>query len=283
MYKKVISKDIESKEDEPKLPEFKNSGDHAVFNKALRGLTENMKLMRPKAFQKILVIGCSDENYNKCNESCKDLKKEEKKADSGSRGPSSNHRNVLGMLEDIMAYENLSEDEYDKEAHEELYTDVAIWWDIAEQRIESKEDAKERAKIWRLIEKAIPEKLRKFFPKMTIGDIPYVLGRVLKLKAKSRGQEDAETHARFDKLKFTNSGNNKHDWAVMMAEYISLMEKFEKIADKPSEDRVMLHMYNDILLQDSRTRDLATHIKIANNSITADAMMDKVDALYRDI
>jgi hypothetical protein len=52
MYKKVISKDIESKEDEPKLPEFKNSGDHAAFNdlKALRGLTENMKLMRPKAF-----------------------------------------------------------------------------------------------------------------------------------------------------------------------------------------------------------------------------------------
>ena len=127
------------------------------------------------------------------------------------------------------------------------------------------------------------QRLRKFVPKMTIGDIPYVLGRVLKLKAKSRGQEDAETHARFDKLRFTNSGNNKQDWAVMMAEYISLMEKFEKIADKPSEDRVMLHMYNDILLQDSRTRDLATHIKIANNSITADAMMDKVDALYRDI
>ena len=79
MYKKVISKDIESKEDEPKLPEFKNSGDHAAFNKALRGLTENMKLMRPKAFQKILVIGCSDEDYNKCNKSCKALKKRRKR------------------------------------------------------------------------------------------------------------------------------------------------------------------------------------------------------------
>ena len=124
MFNKVISKD-ESKE-EHKLPEFKNSGDHAAFNKALRGLTENMKLMRPKAFQKVMVIGCSDEDYDRCNTSCKLLADAEKKQAAGYCGPSSNHRNVRGMLEDILAYKKLEDDEYDKEAHEELYQDVAI-------------------------------------------------------------------------------------------------------------------------------------------------------------
>ena len=155
MFKKVINKDIESKEDEPELTEFKNSGDHAAFNKRLRGLIFTAKLMREKGFQKIMVLGCTDEDYNKCNESCKVLAKEDKKENSSrNQAAPSNHSNIVGILDDIVAFEQ--DGDYDKALHVELYKDMAIWWDIREQRIESKDDAEERVRIWRMVENAIP-------------------------------------------------------------------------------------------------------------------------------
>ena len=45
----------------------------------------------------------------------------------------------------------------------------------------------------------------------------------------------------------------------------------------------MLHMYQKILLKDSRTQGLATQVKIANGSITTDEMMKQVDTLYSAI
>jgi hypothetical protein len=35
---------------------------------------------------------------------------------------------IYGVLDDILAYQQERDAEYNKEAHEELYADMAIWW-----------------------------------------------------------------------------------------------------------------------------------------------------------
>ena len=199
-----------------------------------------------------------------------------------TKAPRSNHRVIYGVLEDIVAYEK-SEDGYCKESHEDLYADMAIWWDASAKRIESKDDAEERARIWRLIEKAIPNEMRKYFPNLTIGDIPGVIRRVLELKSKTSGQEDEETHEKWKSLKFANTGNNQLDWAVFFAEYNELILKFDKIADKPSEGRKMLRVYQQILLKDDRTKMLATQVKLNSPDINSDEMMKKVNELCKSV
>ena len=137
MYKKVMSKggDEDKKNEVPSLPEFKNRADHVVFNKTLRQLTANLNLLRPKAFTKYMVIGMSEADRVKLLGSCEILKaKEDLGGDNIS--PRSNHHVIMGVLEDIVAYNN-SEDGYCKESHEDLYADMAIWWDASAKRIES--------------------------------------------------------------------------------------------------------------------------------------------------
>ena len=151
------------------------------------------------------------------------------------------------------------------------------------KRIESKDDAEERARIWRLIEKAIPKEMRKYFPNLTIGDIPGVIRRVLELKSKTSGQEDEETHEKWKSLKFANTGNNRLDWAVFFAEYNELILKFDKIADKPSEGRKMLRVYQQILLKDDRTKMLATQVKLNSPEIESDDLMKKVNDLCKAV
>ena len=100
-----------------------------------------------------MVIGCSDADWKKIKKSCDDLKaSEDDDGSSKTQGPRSNHRVIYGVLDDIAAYEQESDAEYNKEAHEDLYADMAIWWDYQENQIESKADAEERARVWRLIE-----------------------------------------------------------------------------------------------------------------------------------
>ena len=275
--------DEDEKNEVPSLPEFKNRADHVVFNKTLRQLTANLNLLRPKGFTKYMVIGMSDADWKKIKKSCETLKdKEDDGGDAKTQGPRSNHRVIFGVLDDIVAYEK-SESGYCKEAHEDLYADMAIWWDTRENRIESKDDAEERARIWRLIEKAIPKDMRKYFPNLTIGDIPGVIQRVLELKSKTSGQEDEETHEKWKSLKFANTGNNQLDWAVFFAEYNELILKFDKIADKPSEGRKMLRIYQHILLKDDRTKMLATQVKLNSPDIESDDLMKKVNDLCKAV
>ena len=127
MYKKVLNEDQEGNKFETSniIPEFKNQGDHASFNKAVRGMTASMNLLRPNAFKKIMVLDCCQEDLEACSASCANLAKEEEKSSSTkSRLPASNHRNVVGILDDIMSYND--EPDYDKVAHDELYKDMAI-------------------------------------------------------------------------------------------------------------------------------------------------------------
>ena len=70
-----------------------------------------------------MVIGMSDADWKKPLESCETLRdKEDVGGDVRAKGPRSNHRVILGVLEDIVAYEK-SEVGYCKEAHEDLYAD----------------------------------------------------------------------------------------------------------------------------------------------------------------
>ena len=181
------------KKEVPSLPEFKNRADHVIFNKTLRQLTANLNLLRPKGFTKFMVIGCSDADWKKIKKSCDDLKAiEEDDSSLKTQEPRSNHRMIYGVLDDILAYQQESDAEYNKEAHEELYADMAIWWANREDQIESKDDAEERSRVWRLIEKAIPNDMRKYFSNLAIGDIPGVIQRVLELKAKTSVEEVVE-------------------------------------------------------------------------------------------
>ena len=111
----------------PSLPEFKNRADHVIFNRTLRQLTANLNLLRPKGFTKFMVIGCTDANWDKIKKSCDDLKAiEDKDGSSKTQGPRSNHRVIYGVLDDIVAYEQESDADYNKEAHEDLYADMAV-------------------------------------------------------------------------------------------------------------------------------------------------------------
>ena len=49
-----------------------------------------------------------------------------------------------------------------------------------------------RESAWRLIEKAIPNDMRKYFSNLAIGDIPGAIQRVLELKAKTSVEEVVE-------------------------------------------------------------------------------------------
>ena len=120
-----------------------NRADQVIFNKTLRQLTDklNLNLLRPKGFTKFMVIGCTDANWAKIKKNCDDLKAiEDKDGSSKTQGPRCNHRVIYDVLDDIVAYEQESDADYNKEAHEDLYADMAIWWDNREDRIESKDN-----------------------------------------------------------------------------------------------------------------------------------------------
>ena len=55
-------------------------------------------MIRPKGFAKFMVIGCTDENWDRIKKSCDNLKAiEDKDGPSKTQGPRSNHR----VIEDV--------------------------------------------------------------------------------------------------------------------------------------------------------------------------------------